>query len=244
MTEDSTAPFGRAIRDWYHDDQTDPLYQRDGETVIEHPIERFYFQAFAADTETGAWLCEWLDGPLLDLGAGAGRHALYFQESVETVAIETDPALVAVMDARGVEDAREADMFSLREHFDRDRFRSALSIGTQLGLAGSVADLRAFLADLAYVTAPDATAVLDAYDPRHPGCRELLGWRPVAARGVGSRVFHFEYEDAVGETLLFRFWSPDRFREAVQGTDWRVAEFRGGLEADQNQWRVAVEKRR
>lgn len=35
---------------------------------------------------------------------------------------------------------------------------------------------------------------------------------------------HFEYEGAVGETLLFRLFSPDRIREATVGTGWDVAE--------------------
>ena len=51
------------------------------------------------------------------------------------------------------------------EQFDRDRFRSAHAIGTQVGLAGSMAGVRAFLEDLGAVTTPDATAVLDNYAP-------------------------------------------------------------------------------
>lgn len=242
MPAEDSDPFGRAIRDWYHDELTEPLVARDGETTVDHPIERFYFQAFDPESEGGAWVTDWLSGPLLDLGAGAGRHALYFQEQFETVAIEPSSHLVETMRDRGVEDARNADMFALRDQFDRNRFQSVLSIGTQLGLAQSVAGVREFLADLAYVTTADATAVLDSYDPRHPECQEMLGWRPEPTRGVGARVFHFEYEASVGETLLFRFLSPDRFRDAVQGTAWVIEEFRGGLEGDIDQWRVALSK--
>ncbi len=106
-----------------------------------------------------------MDGSLLDMGAGAGRDALYYQERFETVAIEVSERLVEVMRDRGVNDARLADMFALRDHFDRDRFRSAHAIGTQVGLAGSMAGVRQFLDDLAFVTTPDATAVLDNYAP-------------------------------------------------------------------------------
>jgi len=35
--------FARAIRDSHFDDRVGPLYQRDGETVREHPIEADYF---------------------------------------------------------------------------------------------------------------------------------------------------------------------------------------------------------
>jgi hypothetical protein len=158
-------PFGRAIRDHYRDEQDAPLVQRDGEYAREHPIERFYFSAFEPETDDDQWLVSQLDGPLLDLGAGAGRHALYFQDRFETVAVEVSDHLVETMRDRGVADARRGDMFSLREQFERDQFQSALAIGTQVGLAGSMQGLRRFLGDLAHVTTPDATAVFDGYDP-------------------------------------------------------------------------------
>jgi len=85
-----------------------------------------------------AWLDSRFEGPVPDLGAGAGRHGLVSQERVETVAVEVSDALVETMRERGVDDARFADMFHLRTEFDRDRFGSVLANGTQAGLAGSI----------------------------------------------------------------------------------------------------------
>ncbi|OTF02417.1 SAM-dependent methyltransferase, partial [Halorubrum sp. SD612] len=116
--------FGRAIRDHRRGERAGPLLQGDGEETREHPIEEFYFDAFDPESDAGAWLASRLDGPLVDLGAGAGRHALRFQERFETVAVERGPALVEAMRERGVADAREGDMFALRESFGRDRFAS------------------------------------------------------------------------------------------------------------------------
>lgn len=137
-------PFGRAIRDHHRNEQDAPLVQRDGEETLEHPIERFYFDEFTSEGESEEWLDSWLDGPLLDVGAGAGRHTLYFQDQFETIAIEVNEHLVRTMRERGMEDARQADMFALRETFERDRFGSALAIGTQLGLVGSMQGFRRF----------------------------------------------------------------------------------------------------
>jgi len=106
--------------------------------VREHPIEAFYFRKFDAGSDYGTWLASWLDGPLLDLGAGAGRDALHFQDRFETVAIEVSDHLVETMASWGVEDARRGSMFELREQFAPDRFQSALAIGTQMCLAGSM----------------------------------------------------------------------------------------------------------
>ncbi|WP_101294036.1 methyltransferase domain-containing protein [Halegenticoccus soli] len=235
-------PFGRAVRDCHRGTRDEPLVQRDGDEALDHPIERFYFDEFAADGEEGTWLESRLGGPLLDLGAGAGRHALYFQERFETVALEVSDHLVETMRERGVRDARRGDMFALRDAFGRDRFESALAIGTQLGLAGSVQGLRRFLGDLAFVTTPDATAVLDCYDPERGRCAELLGFRPDPTPGLAHRIMHFEYEGDVGETLLFRLFSPDRVREAAVGTGWVADEVRRGSGAGDPHYRIALAK--
>lgn len=154
----SDDPFGRALRDHHLGTRSEPHLQfADGEP-LEHPIEAFYFGEFAPLSDRGAFRERWLDGPMLDIGAGVGRDALYFQDRFEVVAIEVSEPLVQTMRERGVEDARQADIFELDETFPPDRFGSALAYGTQVGLAGSMDGLREFLWDLSRVTTDDATA--------------------------------------------------------------------------------------
>lgn len=214
-------PFGRAVRDHNRGERTAPLVHHDGAQRASHPVEEHYFTLTEADL---AGVESRLDGPLLDVGAGAGEHALYFQESVEVVAIEHSEALVETMRTRGVADAREVDMFALRERFEENRFRSVLVNGTQAGLAGSMQGLREFLGDLAFVTDTEATAVVDSYDPTHAETSDLLGYRDDPTPGLAYRVLTFEYEGESGPTLLFRLFSPGRFRAATTGTGWTVEE--------------------
>lgn len=225
-----TNPFGRAVRDFSHDEQVAPLVQFDGQHRQEHPIEQFYFEPFDPDGDE-TWIADQLQGPLLDVGAGAGRDTLYFQQAFETVALEVSDSLVGLMRERGVEDARHGDMFALPEQFDADRFESVLVRGTQLGLAKSMAGLEQFLSDLATVTTETATVLLDSYDPTDDRAEELLGYRADPTPGLAFRVFAFEYEDEVGETLLFRLVSTERVREAAAATAWTVENVRRSSES-------------
>ena len=237
-------PFGRAILDVHRDEAAEPLLQFGDGYGREHPIERFYLSGFEPDDSAGeAWLLEHLDidGPVLDVGAGAGRHARYLQERTETVAVEPSEHLVRTMRERGVNDARRGDMFALPGRFGRDRFRSALAVGTQVGLAGSMDGLRAFLGDLAHVTDPAGRAVLDCYDPEREGATELLGFRGDPTPGLAHRVMHFAYEGDVGPTLYFRLFAPDRLREACTGTRWTVADVR--YDEEGSHYRAALVKR-
>lgn len=213
-------PFGRAIRDHHEGTRESPLFERDGAWVREHPIESFYFGRLEHDPDHPFFA--WLDGPLLELGCGAGQQTLALQEIHDVTAVDVDDNLVAVARDRGAEDARVADMFDLRGAFERGAFRSALSYGTQAGLAGSTTGLRRFLADLAYVTDEAATALVDFYDPDRVGSGDLLGFRPDPAPGLAHRVLTFEYEGVVGDVLHFRLFAPDRVREAAASTPWEL----------------------
>lgn len=218
--------FGRALRDHYHDRRTEPLWRYDGPDRERHLERGFYLR----EVDPDPWVAESLDGPLVDVGCGTGDHALWYQDRHEVVATDVSAELVALCRERGVADAREMDVFDLSGAFARDRFASALVNGTQLGLGGSVRGVSELLAELASVTGPDATAVVDEYDPSAETAPDLLGHRPDPTPGLAHRVFHFEYGGEVGPELHFRLLSPDRLHEAAVGTGWRVADVRYGEE--------------
>jgi len=232
-------PFARALRDHYLGERPDPLRVHGDDASHEHPIEAFYF-GDPTDDDALSWIESWLDGPLVDLGAGVGRDALYFQRRFETVAVEVDDLLVETMRDRGVNDARLGDLFALRETFPDDRFRAALIRGTQLGLAGSLAALRRTLARLGSVTTPDATAVVDGYDPADPGTADLVGYRPDPRPGLARRRIQFEYAGVRGNPLDFLLVSPERLRAAAADADWSLVAVDYPVSADTGYYRAAL----
>ncbi|MFW5935053.1 MAG: class I SAM-dependent methyltransferase [Halolamina sp.] len=235
-------PYGRAIRDHHRGERTEPLIDRDGAETRVHAIEEYYF----GERPPEDWFEPRVDGPLLDMGAGAGRDALYFQDRVETVAIDRSNHLVETMRDRGVEAARVGDMFGLREQFDRDRFGAALAIGSQLQLATSQRAVRQFLDDLAYVTTADATVLLDGYDPERAVEAGVFAVRDDPESGLAYRVYHCEYEGETGRTLLFRLFGVDALRDAAADTPWAVVDTVAGPHDDGDgvMWRALLEKTR
>lgn len=220
-------PLGRAMYDHQTDGPAGELVYRDGGVVEPHDVPDTYF------TPPSAWDADWrrrldaLEGPVLDAGCGAGTYAIWLQaRGREVVGIDASPHAVETARARGLDDARVMDLFDLA--FEPDRFRSALVVGTQSGLAGSLPGVRAFLADLATVTAPDAVAVVDSYDPAGLDPDSFVGYRPDPRPGVARRAFHFEYtppagEREVGRSLAFVLFGPERLRDVLVGTPWSLA---------------------
>jgi SAM-dependent methyltransferase len=255
MESDEDA-LGTAMLDFQRGGLCGSAIHRDGGETWPAFVEENYFGdhgAWLADNDAEAALYDRLAGPLLDVGCGAGGHAVYYQDRFETVAFDVSPNAVRAARERGVEDARVGDMFDLGDSFDHGRFASALVVGTQTGLAGSLAGVSAFLADLARVTTDGAVAVVDSYDPTRIDAETAAafgGHRPDPREGVCRRTFHVEYdrereagaegtaaggrnaersgdgerERLVGPTLSFVLFSPARLRDACVGTPWTVAE--------------------
>lgn len=219
-------PLGRAMLDCQRGGRRGTLVYRDGEATEPHDIEGTYF------AEPGDWSADWrrrldaLEGPVLDVGCGAGTDAAWLESrGRDVVAIDVSPHAVQTARERGLNDVREMDMFDL--DFTRGRFRSGLAKGTQLGLAGSMTGVRAFLADLASVTDGAGAAIVDSYDPTGLDPRTFIGYRSDPRHGVARRVFHFEYRRPdgsreVGRTLSFVLFGPDRLRDVLIGTPWTL----------------------
>lgn len=219
-------PLGRAIYDHVSDRPVGDLVYRDGGETEPHDVAGTYF------TDPADWAPAWrqrlgsLDGSILDVGCGTGKYATWLAASGrEAVGIDTSPMAIETARQRGLDDALVMDMFTLG--FERDRFRSALVVGTQSGLAGSLPGVSAFLTDLARVTTGDATAIVDSYDPAELDPADFIGYRPDPRQGVARRAFHFEYdrpdgEREVGAALSFILFGPDRLRDLLVGTPWEL----------------------
>ncbi|WP_247003554.1 class I SAM-dependent methyltransferase [Halosolutus gelatinilyticus] len=223
-------PLGRAMLAHQRGD-FETLRYRDGADVQDGNVRKFYFGSSEewAD-ETIALLDRLADRePVLDVGCGAGQHALWWQErGVDVTAIDASPNAVRAARDRGVEDVHVMDMFDLA--VDRSRFGAVHCVGTQLGLGASVAGISDLLAEFARVTDEDGIAVVDNYDPTRLD-EEFFGYRPDPREGVAHRCFHFEFEEEradesrvreVGPSMHFLLCSPDRLREATIGTPWTV----------------------
>ena len=86
-------------------------------------------------------------GPVLDLGAGAGRAALYLQDrGIEVTAVDSSPGAVEVCRLRGVRDVCLAD---LSDAPDDRRWGAVLLLCGNLGLGGSWDGNRELLSRLA-----------------------------------------------------------------------------------------------
>lgn len=104
-------------------------------------------------------------GRVLDVGAGAGRHALALQaRGLEVVAIDVSPLCVALCRERGVADARLFDVMRLDGAEPLGVFDTLLFGMQTIGVAGGIVPLARLLERLRGCLAPGGQLLVDSSD--------------------------------------------------------------------------------
>lgn len=115
-------------------------------------------------------------GRVLDVGAGAGCHALVLQDrGLSVEAIDISPLSVEVMRQRGLGAVRHEDFFNVTGQYD-----TILMLMNGSGIVGKIEKLPGFFQHLARVLSPGGQVLMDSSDLRYVFEDEdgNLGWDP------------------------------------------------------------------
>ena len=124
----------------------------------------YYFRDFSkmpAIEQHALSLCK---GRVLDVGAGAGSHALVLQENkLELLAIDISPGAVQVMQKRGVKKCKQIEALELKN----EKFDTVLLLMNGIGISGKKENLAPLLEHLLSLLNPDGQILFDSTDLRY-----------------------------------------------------------------------------
>ena len=176
----------------------------DGTVVPAMHPEWFFREPAAWEPEERALVDLISAGPVLDLGAGAGRVALHLQRrDLDVTAVESSPGAADVCRRRGVRDVRVHD---LNDPPADQRWSTVLLLCGNLGLGGSWHGNRRLLQRLAAACAPDALLIADSVNDE-------------SRMSVGLRI---RYGDLVTPWWRQRNVRADEVEALAEGTGWVV----------------------
>lgn len=153
--------LGRAISDYYFEDKQYKLWVHDNHGPKVEMMVPIYFRSPEAMPDLELMALDLCKGKTLDIGAGAGSHALYLQEKgIPVTAIDISEGAVEVMKARGVKDARVQDVFEMKG----EKFDTLLLLMNGIGLVQNMDGLKRFLAQVKKLLNNGAQLIFDSSD--------------------------------------------------------------------------------
>jgi len=215
--------FGQALRDWSPDRLVTYEIERDDGLIASHDIA-IYFRPFEAFSTIEKQALGHVRGRVLDVGCGAGRHALHLQEQgLAVTAIDLSPDAVAVARARGVEDARVASACHPLP-FDDGSFDTVLLLGNTFGICGDWPRTRAMLREFRRVTGTEATLIAHSSAPGTTNPIHLKYLRRNLERGRtrGLVTVRLRYDGRVGPWFDLLFLSPDSLLDLAWEEGWAM----------------------
>jgi SAM-dependent methyltransferase len=164
-----------------------------------------------------------IDGPILDLGCGAGRHALLLQAHGQSVVgIDNSPGAIEVCRRRGVRDVRLADLLSPP---DDQRWGPVLLMCGNVGLDGGWDETSRLLVRLHELCRPGALLVADSVDPTQNDDPQSVAYRE-GKRASGRHEGEVRLRLRFGERVT-PFWNllnlaPSDVERLIARTGWHL----------------------
>ena len=216
--------FGIALLAHYRGEPSDHVIERD-DGFVDETDASYYFRSFEEWPEYEQEAIQESKGRVVDVGLGAGRHALWLQErGHEVVGIDVSPLALEVSRLRGVRDCRLMDVREMT--FPDASFDTVLMLGANLGIMGDIDKIRGTLNELHRVTAEDGIIIgssrnpFTTDNPAHLAYHEMnrrRGKPPALVRiriGFGGRF---------GEWFHLLLMSQEELAEIIEPTGWAIS---------------------
>lgn len=204
------------------------IVERDDGLIVAADAQR-YFRPESQWSEPVQWAVRHATGRVLDVGVGAGRHALALQAAGRTVTgLDTSAGALEVAHRRGVRTVRHGSVDDVGTLFPAAAFDSVLMLGQNLALLGSPEKAGRVLRALHRVTAPGAVLLGDSVDPGHDpdGHRDYYELNRSRGRWPGHMTLRLRQLDYATEWFDYFFCSPAQLAEIAGGHGWTLEALR------------------
>jgi hypothetical protein len=192
-----------------------------GERLIAHtsygPDETYFLDYFFRDLDGmpdleqyALTLCK---GRILEIGAGAGSHALILQEAgKDIVTMDSSRGCVNVMLMRGLLKVQHMNVFNLHT----GGYNTLLLLMNGIGIAGNLGGLVRFLKKAEEITDSRAQILFDSTDVSHTLEKDA----EESGRYVGEIKYQFDYRGVRGPWFEWLYIDQEKLFKICEQTQW------------------------
>lgn len=156
--------IGTALLDYYNGNYSEDILT---ETNISEEDElplSYLFRSYEDMPKIEQKALDLARGRVLDIGCGAGIHALYLQnKGLDVKAIDTSAGAIEVCTLQGIKEAENIDVLTLKE----EKFDTLLLLMNGTGIFRNLEEMPTYLRHLKSLLKPDGQILIDSSDLKY-----------------------------------------------------------------------------
>ncbi|MGG5507760.1 MULTISPECIES: class I SAM-dependent methyltransferase [unclassified Myroides] len=209
--------IGQAILDYQITQKPAVLLTETDISEAEEMEVSYWFRAYKDMPKLEQIALKKSNGKVLDIGCGAGSHALYLQEKgFDVTAIDISPKAIEACQLRGIHNARVTNVLDVKD----EQYDTLLLLMNGTGIFGRLIHITAYLEQLKTLLTPGGQILLDSSDLIYMFDEDEDGgkWIPMDNKDYyGELVFSVEYKGETEEAFNWLYLDYNTLQNAAHG---------------------------
>ena len=218
--------YGAELLATYAGENEHEIVERDDGYIEAAHTAKTYFSEYSSWSAAEKKALRRVRGRVLDVGCGAGRHALYLQaRGFDVLAADVSPGAVRVSRLRGVKKVRCLGIDELSPALGL--FDTIILFGNNFGLFGSGRRAHRLLRRFTRMTSEQGRIIaqcVDPYDTKFPQHVAYHRFNRRRGRMGGQLRIRVRFREIASPWFDYLFVSREELAKLVKGTGWRVRE--------------------
>ena len=205
--------FGKAILDFQTNNSPEDLVTETNISEADEMSVDYLFRSFKEMPKLEKKALQLVKGKVLDVGCGAGSHALYLQEKgFDVTAIDISAKAIKACELRGLKNARVQNILELKN----EKFDTIVLLMNGTGIFGTLAETSKYLQKLKSLLNPNGQILLDSSDIIYMFDVDDDGSYLVPADGYyGELTFTVSYKGETEETFPWLYMDYNTLQNAA-----------------------------
>lgn len=211
--------FGKAILDYQTNNSPEAILTETDISETEEMDVAYLFRTFKEMPEIEQKALKHCSGKVLDVGCGAGTHALYLQnQGFDVKAIDISPAAIEACKLRGIKQAEVKNILELKG----EKFDTILLLMNGTGIFGRLINTTTYLSHLKSLLNPGGQILIDSSDLIYMFDEDEDGgkWIPMDNKEYyGELVFSIAYKGETEEPFDWLYLDFNTLQNAAHGNN-------------------------
>ena len=228
MLSDAQDAYGHLILDYYNGQSNVEIVERvDGFITTSRLGPLTYFAEYDDWAEHQQFAMTHATGRVLDIGCGAGRHAIYLQkQGLDVLGTDISPLAIQVCQCRGLKNAIAMPITQLSSKIGT--FDTLLMMGHNFGLVGNFTRAKWLLKRFLKMTNSTAKIIAETHDPYQTTVPCHLAYHQSnqdRGRMGGQIRIRVRYRQYTTPWFDYLFVSKPEMEQILHGTGWVVERY-------------------